>query len=124
MTLPNGTGADFRGQGGNAGNGIVVADAFQTGSGVSAPLVVVSTTITFDPPSLTTGAFSTSSPITVTGVALGDAVELYPPYDTQGIMYQGAAQAADKITINLTSCSGSTVDLASGTWGVVVKRRT
>ncbi len=124
MPLPNGTGADFRGQGGNAGLGIVVADGFQTGSGgVTAPKVVISTTITFDPPSLTTGAFSLSSGITVTGVQLGDAVDLYPPYDTQGIMYQASPSAADTIKISLTSCSTSTVDLASGTWGVVVRRR-
>lgn len=105
------------------GTGIVIADGFQTGAGVTGPKTISSGTITFDPPSLTTGAFATSSPITVTGVILGDAVELYPPYDTQGIMYQGASQAADKITINLTSCAAGTVDLASGTWGYVVKRR-
>jgi 4-aminobutyrate aminotransferase-like enzyme len=123
VTLPTGTGADFRGQGANAGNGIVVADGFQTGAGVTGPKVVVSTTITFDPPSLTTGAFAVSSGITVTGVALGDRIELYPPYDTQGIMYQGNPSAADTIKISLTSCAAGTVDLASGTWGVVVKRR-
>lgn len=115
-------GADFRGQGPNAGNGIVYADGFQT-SGVTAPKVVVSTTITFDPPSLTTGNFAVSSGITVTGAALGDYVELYPPYDMQGIMAQGVVSASNTIKISLTSCSGSTVDLASGTWGVVVKRR-
>lgn len=114
---------DFRGQGANAGNGIVKADAFQTGAGVSAPKVVLNTTITFDPPSLTTGAFATSSPIALTGVAIGDSVELYPPYDTQGVMYQGTPQAADNITINLFNANSSTKDLASGTWGVVVKRR-
>lgn len=114
---------DFRGQGGNAGNGVVIADGFQTGAGVTAPKTVISTTITFDPPSLTTGAFAVSSGITVTGAALGDAVELFPPYDVQGIIYQASVSAADTIKISLTSCSGSTVDLASGTWGVVVKRR-
>lgn len=83
---------------------------------------LINTTITFDPPSLLTGAFATSSPITVTGVLLGDRVELFPPYDTQGIMYQATPQAADKITINLTSCAAGTVDLASGTWRVQVIR--
>src|SRR5690348_16778433 len=112
---------DFRN---HAGTGIVKADGFQTTSGVSIPKIVLSGTITFDPPSLTTGAFATSSPITVTGVLLGDAVELYPPYDTQGILYQGASQAADKITVNLTSCASGTVDLASGTWGYAIRRRT
>lgn len=123
MTLPNGTGADFRGQGLNAGKGIVVADAYQTGAGVSGPLIVVSTTITFDPPSLATGAVGVSSGITITGAALGDRVELYPPYDTQGIDAQAVVSAANTIVINLHNRSTGTVDLASGTWGVVVKRR-
>jgi len=114
-------GVDFRN---GAGAGVVTADGFQTSEGVTNPKVVISTTVTFDPPSLTTGAFAVSSGITVTGAALGDAVELYPPYDTQGIMFQGAVSAADTIKISLTSCAAGTVDLASGTWGVVVKRRT
>lgn len=105
------------------GDGIVQADKFQTGAGVSAPLVVVSTTVTFDPPSLATGVFATSSEIAVTGIALGDSIELYPPYSTQGIMYQATPSTAGNMIINLTSCAAGTVDLASGTWGVVVKRR-
>lgn len=118
-----GTGVDFRGTAGNEGKGIVTADGFQTIDGVAAPKVVVSTSVTFDPPSLATGAFAVSSGITVTGVALGDSVELYPPYSTQGIMYQASPSAANTIVISLTSCAAGTVDLASGTWGVVVKRR-
>lgn len=101
---------DFRN---DDGTGYVVADGFTTKS----------VEITFDPPSLTTGAFAVSSGITVDGVALGDAIDLYPPYDTQGIMYQGSVSAADTIVIALTSCAAGTVDLASGAWGVVVKRR-
>lgn len=112
---------DFRSTSG--GDGVVIADSFQTGAGVSAPLVVISTTVTFDPPSLATGVFALSSAIPITGVALGDTVELYPPYDTQGIMYQGTPSAAGNIKISLTSCAAGTVDLASGTWGVVVRRR-
>jgi hypothetical protein len=112
---------DFRNSG---GTGVVVADGFQTSSGVSAPKVVLSGAITFDPPSLTTGAFAVSSGIAITGVALGDSIDLYAPYDTQGIMYQASPSAADTIKISLTSAAAGTVDLASGTWGVVVKRRT
>lgn len=115
-------GADFRGTAGNAGLGIVRADGFQTSSGVTSPRTVINTTITFNPPSLNTGAYAEAD-IAVTGVLLGDSIDLYPPYDTQGIMYQASPQAADNITIALTSCNVGTVDLASGTWGVVVKRR-
>lgn len=112
---------DFRSTSG--GDGIVLADRFQTSDGVNAPQTVVTGSITFDPPSLATGAFAVSTAITVTGAALGDAVDLYPPYDTQGIMYQASVSAANAIKISLTSASAGTVDLASGTWGVVVKRR-
>lgn len=105
------------------GDGIVQADAFQTGAGISAPLVIVSTTVTFDPPSLATGVFAVSTGITVTGAAIGDRVELYPPYDTQGIDAQANVSAANTIVINLHNRSAGTVDLASGAWGVVAKRR-
>lgn len=114
---------DFRGQGNNAGNGIVIADAFQTGAGVSGPKVILSGTITFDPPSLTTGAFAVSTGITITGVALGDAIDLYPPYDTDGVIYQASPSAANTVKISLINTNSGTKDLASGTWGYVVKRR-
>jgi hypothetical protein len=115
---------DFRGQGANAGNGVVYADAFATGSsGVVAPKTVVNTTITFDPPSLATAAIAVSSGITVTGAAIGDHIELYPPYDTQGVAVQAQASATNTIVISLHNRSAGTVDLAPGTWGVVVKRR-
>ncbi|CAH1205646.1 hypothetical protein PAECIP111893_02385 [Paenibacillus plantiphilus] len=112
-------GVDYRTK---TGKGIVRADGFSVGS-VTAPKAVVSTTVTFDPPSLATGAFAVSSGITVTGSALGDNVELYPPYDTDGVIYQGSVSAANTIKISLINTNGSTKDLASGAWGVVVKRR-
>lgn len=105
-----------------AGDGVVVADGFKVGD-VAQPEAVVSTTITFDPPSLLTGGVAVSSGITVTGAALGDLIELYPPYDTQGVAAQAQASAANTIVISIHNRSAGTVDLASGTWGVVVKRR-
>lgn len=116
-------GVNFKGQDNNTGLGIVTADAFQTGAGVSAPLVILSGAVTFDPPSLTTGAFALSSAIPITGIALGDSIELYPPYDTQGIIYQASPSSAGNMMIALTSAAAGTVDLASGSWGYVVKRR-
>ncbi|GAB7057347.1 hypothetical protein JCM16163A_40960 [Paenibacillus sp. YK5] len=112
---------DFRSTAG--GDGIVIADEFRTSAGVSAPKVVVSGTITFDPPSLATGAVAVSTGITVTGAAIGDNIELYPPYDTQGVAAQAQVSAANTLVISLHNRSAGTVDLASGTWGVVVKRR-
>jgi hypothetical protein len=107
----------------SGGTGVVQADIFKGGSGVAIPKVILSGTITFDPPSLATGVFAISSAIPVAGVALGDIIELYPPYDTQGIIYQGSPSSAGNIKISLFNASAGTVDLASGTWGVVVKRR-
>lgn len=106
------------------GTGIVVADGFSTGTGsVTFPKVIVSGTVTFDPPSLATATGAVSTAITVTGVALGDAIELYPPYDTDGVIYQGSPSAANAIKISLYNTNAATKDLASGSWGVVVKRR-
>lgn len=114
-------GADFRTRGGT--KGIVRADGFNVGT-VAQPESVVSTTITFDPPSLTTGAIAVSTGITVTGAALGDSVDLYPPYDTQGVSAQANVSAANAIVITLHNRAAGTVDLASSAlWGVVVKRR-
>lgn len=118
-----GTGVDFRGTAGNAGKGIVTADGFSTTSGVNFPKVVVSTTVIFDPPSLATVTGAVSTGITVTGAVLGDSVDLYPPYDTDGVIYQASVSAANTIKISLYNVNSITKDLASGAWGVVVKRR-
>jgi hypothetical protein len=104
------------------GDGIVQADAFRTGAGVSAPLVVLSGTVTIDPPSLLTGGFAEGD-ITITGVALGDRVDLFPPYDTQGIMFQASVASANTVTVAWSSCNVGTIDLASGLWGYAVSRR-
>lgn len=123
------TGADFRGQGPNAGNGIVYADYFAGGAGgVKGYNQIANTTITFAPPSLTAlatpaTAAAVSSAITITGVQLGDMVELFPPYDLQGVMVQAYVTAANTIKISLLNTTTGTVALASGTWGVVVSRR-
>lgn len=111
-------GVDYRTK---TGKGIVRADGFQSGN-VLIPKIVASGTITINPPSLSTGAFGEGD-LDLVGVALGDKVDLYAPYDTQGINYQASPQAADKITVSWTSCSTSTVDLASGEWGYTVTRR-
>lgn len=104
------------------GTGVVQADLFKVG-GVQAPKIVLSGTITFDAPSLTTGAFAVSSGITITGVALGDTVELYPPIDTEGVIYQASPSAANTIKISLINTNAATKDLATGSWGYAVKRR-
>src|SRR5690242_21587001 len=100
------------------GTGIVIADGFQIG-GAKQPGTVVNTTIVFDPPSLATGTSANSNAIPITGVALGDIIELYPPYDVQGVIYQGSPSSAGNIKISLFNTNANTVDLPSGTWRVV-----
>ncbi|WP_144029093.1 hypothetical protein [Paenibacillus rigui] len=79
--------------------------------------------ITFDPPSLATVTGALSSAITVTGAALGDRVEVFPPYDTQGVIAFPFVSAADTIKISLFNPTAGTIDLASGTWTVHVIRK-
>lgn len=83
---------------------------------------LIDTSITFDPPSLTTVTGAVSSGITITGAALGDGVRLFPPYDTQGVIFQGYVSAANTIKISLFNPTGGTIDLGSGSWKVKVVR--
>ncbi|MFB0847333.1 hypothetical protein [Paenibacillus oleatilyticus] len=75
--------------------------------------------VTFDPPSIVAGAGAVSSSITVTGAAVGDRVELFPPYSTQGIMAYGQVDAANSVKISLLNPTGTAIDLPSGTWIIV-----
>ncbi|MFC3797903.1 hypothetical protein [Cohnella sp. GCM10012308] len=104
-------------------NGVNVPAGKSWSGDVKQPYVVASGMIAFDPPSLATGVGGVSSAIAIAGAALGDAVELYPPYDTQGVMAQASVSSAGNIKISLYNASAGTVDLASGTWGYAVKRR-
>ena len=45
------------------------------------------------------------------------------PYDLQDIVVTGYVQAADTVEIRVQNESGSTVDLASGTWKLLVLHR-
>lgn len=77
--------------------------------------------VTWDPASLADGAGETKS-ITVAGAALGDVVLVAPPYDMQDFVFSGYVQAADTVEIRIQNESTAIVDLASGTWKVVVWR--
>ncbi|HYI47507.1 MAG TPA: hypothetical protein VEX35_03490 [Allosphingosinicella sp.] len=95
-----------------------LASEFQaTGPG---QLLTASTT--FDPNNLADGAGQTSGAITVTGAAFGDDVAVAPPYDLQGIVCTGYVSAADNVKIRLQNETGGAIDLASGTWKVVVQK--
>lgn len=77
-----------------------------------------------DPASLATVTGALTAAITVTGAALGDRVELFPPaIDTQGVMYQGSVSALNAVKISFFNPLGTTIDLASGTWTIQVIRK-
>lgn len=79
--------------------------------------------VTWDPASLNDGAGETKS-LTATGAALGDFVLVAPPYDMQDFVFSGYVQAANTVEIRIQNESAATVNLASGTWKVIVLRLT
>lgn len=79
-------------------------------------------TFTFDPPSMANAAGATSSNVTVTGAAFGDMVDVAAPYTLQGIIATAYVTAADTVNVRLHNGTGAAVNLASGTWRVVVRR--
>ena len=80
---------------------------------------VLNATATVDPASLVDGAGETKT-VTVTGAALGDFAMVAAPYDLSGVVVTAYVSAANTVSIRLQNESGSTVDLASGTWKVKV----
>lgn len=82
-------------------------------------LKVLNGSATQNPASLADGAGATLS-FTVTGAALGDFVMVAAPYDLVDITVTGYVSAADTVEVRIQNESGSTADLASGTWKVKV----
>lgn len=75
--------------------------------------------VTINPASLIDAAGETQS-ATVTGAALGDFVMVAAPYDLQDITVTAYVSAANTVEIRLQNEGAATVDLASGTWKIVV----
>lgn len=76
--------------------------------------------VVWNPGSLADGVGETSAGITVTGAALGDFVIAAAPYDLQDITMSAYVQAANTVEIRLQNEGAATVDLASGTFKVLV----
>ena len=88
--------------------------------GATPPLCAV---FTWDPASLVDGAGELSAAITVTGAAVGDAVQVHAPYDLQGITCTGYVSATDTVRVRLQNETGGTIDLANSTsWRVRVRK--
>ena len=75
--------------------------------------------VTYDPSSLPDGTGETKA-VTVPGVALGDKAFVVAPYDEQDITVTCYVQGADTVEIRVQNESGSTHNLASGTWKILV----
>src|SRR3972149_4761711 len=80
---------------------------------------VIQGTATLNPSSLADGVGETLT-MTVAGARLGDAVQHCAPYDLQGITVSSYVQSSNLVAIRLQNESGGVVDLASGTWRVLV----
>ena len=65
----------------------------------------------------------TSAAITVTGAAFGDEVRPVAPYSLAGITATAYVSAANTVNIRLHNGTGAAVNLASGTWTVIVRRQ-
>lgn len=81
------------------------------------------TGITYDPANLIDGAATESASIAATGAAFGDHVQVFPPYDLQGIICAGYVKTADNVRISLFNKTGGTINLASSAaWEVRVTK--
>ena len=81
---------------------------------------IINTEVTVNPPSVAAGAGAVSSALTVTGAAIGDRVNVFPPYSTKGVMVYGDVSAANTVTLSFLNPTAAAVDLASGTWTIQV----
>lgn len=81
---------------------------------------ILTATHVWDPTNIIDGTGETSVGITVTGAALGDFVLVGPPYSLQGMLMTAWVSAANTVTIRIQNETGSSIDLASGTWNIMV----
>lgn len=77
----------------------------------------------YDPPSLADGE-GVSTTVTCTGAALGDEADAAFSLSTQGIILDAQVTAADTVTVRFQNETGGTINLASGTIYVTVRKRT
>lgn len=81
---------------------------------------IINVNVTYDPPSIAANAGVVSAALTVTGAEIGDRVNVFPPYTTQGIMVYGDVSAADTVKLSLFNPTAGAIDLASGSWQIQV----
>lgn len=84
--------------------------------------VVGTASSVWDPANLANGSGLTSPAVTVTGAAFGDFVYVAAPYSLQGIVCTAYVSAADTVNVRLQNGTGGAINLASGSWKVLVWR--
>lgn len=85
--------------------------------------VIGTASVVWDPPNVANGAGATSPSLTVTGAAFGDFVDVGVPVNLAALVCTGYVSAANTVNIRIHNGTGSAVNLASGTWRVVVRRQ-
>lgn len=78
---------------------------------------------TINPGNLVDGAGETEQITGFTGANLGDFVLVSAPYDLQDLTVTAYVQAMDVIEIRIQNESGSTVNLDSGMWRIIVIKK-
>lgn len=84
--------------------------------------VVGVATAVYDPPNMNNGTGVTSPSVPVAGAAFGDTVEVAAPYSLAGVVATGYVESAGNVRVRLHNSTGGAVNLASGTWTVIVRR--
>lgn len=104
---------------------LVLLDEINTlRSAQGSPVVGIATAV-WDPANLANAGGTSSQGITVAGVAFGDVVDVGAPYSLQGLLATGSVLTAGPtgtVVIRLHNNTGGAINLASGTWTVVVRR--
>jgi hypothetical protein len=77
---------------------------------------------TWDPASMANATGLTSPNFTVSGAAFGDLVDPVAPYTLAGVTATAYVSAANTAVIRLHNGTGGAVNLASGSWSVIVRR--
>lgn len=83
---------------------------------------VLTNSNTWDPGNLAAGA-STTRVVHMVGAELGDFVQVAAPYDLQGLSASAYVSAADQVTIVLYNGTAGPIDLPSGSWQLVLRKK-
>ena len=94
--------------------------ALTIGDGGSKIKKVKTGSVTINPASINSAAVGETS-VTITGVAVGDLVQLIPPtnVDAGCVIGQPFVSATDTVKLRIANLSGGSLDIASGSWSYV-----